>query len=163
MLAALIALAALQEQPTCPAAPVALPAELTGWRAGERATAAVDAGGAAMLTLGRGTRVALHPAAHVSFPVKPAKPGPGVHGGLLAFQVDYAGRYRIVLETPGWLEVVRDGSAVPSVAHEHGPACSGIRKMVDFDLQPGRHLLEIAGAPNASATLLVTYLDVEAR
>ena len=160
MLAILIALAAAQAQPApaCPATPAALPAELVGWRSGAAVAAVADAKDAAVLTPGQGARATLHPSAHVAFPVKPAKPGPGAHGGLLAFDATRAGRYRIALETPGWLEVVRDGRAVPSVAHAHGPECSGIRKMVDFDLRPGRHLLEIAGAPNASVTVLVTYL-----
>ncbi|PAX08646.1 homogentisate 1,2-dioxygenase [Sphingomonas lenta] len=158
MLATLIALAAAQAQPACPVTPAPLPAELAGWRSGEAAIAGAEVKEAEVLTLGRGARAALHPSAHVAFPVRPAKPGPGAHGGLLAFDAARAGRYRVALETPGWIEVVRDGRAVPSVSHAHGPACSGVRKMVDFDLEPGRHLLEIAGAPNASVTVLVTYL-----
>jgi hypothetical protein len=49
------------------------------------------------------------------------------------------------------VDVIREGAAVPSVAHGHGPACTGIRKMVDFDLASGAYTLQLAG--NASATL----------
>ena len=46
--------------------------------------------------------------------------------------------------------VKRDGKIVKSATHGHGPACSGIRKMVEFDVTPGRYLLQIVNAPAQS-------------
>ncbi|WP_084465566.1 hypothetical protein [Sphingobium quisquiliarum] len=43
-----------------------------------------------------------------------------------------------------------------SVAHGHGPNCSGIRKMVDYSLHPGRYTLQIAANSEERLTLLVT-------
>ena len=144
-----------QPAPTCPAAP---PAELAGWGEARPAAASADAEAATTLRVGGGFRAALRPTARVAYPVEPAKPGPGAHGGLFAFDVTRPGRHRVALSSPGWIEVVRDGRAVPSASHAHGPACSGIRKVVDFDLALGRHLLQIAGAPAASVNLMVARL-----
>lgn len=156
-----VVLALAQAQPTaaCPITPLALPAELAGWRAGRVATASAQATGAPALSPGQGTRVALHPIAHVSLPVRPAKPGPGGHAGLLAFHVPRAGRYRVLQGAPGWMEMVRNGRAIASTTHGHGPQCSGIRKMVDFDLGPGRHVLELVGVADPVVTVMVQRID----
>lgn len=151
---------AAQAQPAtaCPAKPVELPADLAGWRVQRPVAAAASPSGAPVLTLGEGARASLHAADQVVFAISPARRGPGAHGGVFLFDAPRAGRYRVALETPGWVEVVREGRAVASTAHGHGPPCSGIRKLVDFDLRPGRHLLQVAGAPNASVTVLVAPL-----
>jgi len=54
--------------------------------------------------------------------------------------------------------VVSGGKAAASVAHSHGPDCSGVRKMVDFPLTPGTYTLQIAGSRQRAITVLVTPL-----
>ncbi len=54
-----------------------------------------------------------------------------------------------------WIDVVRDGKPLESIAHGHGPACSGIRKIVDFALQPGRYLVSIDGNEAPEVSILV--------
>nr|WP_179220809.1 hypothetical protein [Sphingomonas laterariae] len=44
------------------------------------------------------------------------------------------------------------------IATAHGPACSGVRKMVDFRLKAGRHVLQIAGSASPAIALMVTRL-----
>ncbi len=51
----------------------------------------------------------------------------------------------VALRSPACIEVVRDDKASTSVAHRHGPVCSGTRKMGDFRPSPGRYLLQVAG------------------
>ena len=69
-----------------------------------------------------------------------------------------AARYRIALGAGAWIDVVEDGRAVTSVAHAHGPACSGIHKTVDFDLAPGKYVLQVAGSDAPVATVMVAKL-----
>jgi len=129
----------------CPAPPAA--ARLV--RAGDRAVSAP------VLPLGTDVTAALLPTPRVAYPVPPAKPGAtGTSGGLFAFAVPAAGRYRVALGSGVWVDVLSGTTPVASAAHGHGPECSGVRKPVDFDLTPGRHLLQVAGA--AAATLRLT-------
>ncbi len=150
-----------QPAPTCPATPVAPPPELAGWAGRVPVSAAVkpDALASAILTPGKGADVALLSTPDVAFPVRPSHPGGSVsYGGLLGFTVTEAGTYRVGIGSGAWLEMVRDGQALVSTAHSPGPACTGLRKMVDFALTPGTYLLEISGNGAASLPVLVTRL-----
>jgi hypothetical protein len=121
-------------------------------------TAARQVGGLTLATLQPGTaaRATLAPVAQVRFPVAPARPGAaGTAGGLFAVPVARAGRYRVALAGPAWIDMVRDGRAAAAVAHGHGPACTTIRKVVEFDLTPGRWTLEVTGSAAATLVLMV--------
>lgn len=144
----------------CPA-PVAVPAELAAWNVPIALSAAADDGeaGKASLEIGQAARLSLHPMPKMHFQVSPAKGGdPASHGGIVRFDVVNPGMYRVGLGTAAWVDVVRDGAAVASTAHGHGPACTGIRKTVDFTLGAGTHTLQIAGNANAQTTVLVVKL-----
>lgn len=158
LLALLLAQAApAAAKPACPPAPAALPADYAGWNAGGAVAAAAEPAGVsdAILAIGRGARVALKPAAVLKLPVAPKRGG--AHGGLFGFEATAAGRYRIGLSAGVWVEVVANGAAIPSVAHGHGPDCTPVRKFVDWDLKPGRYLLQVTGEP-AAVQLLLTKL-----
>lgn len=156
MMAAAMPMAGMDHAPAvCPA----VPAELVGWARMTDVTAGGNATGAPMLTIGVGARASLLPTPKVAYPLPPEKPGdPAGSGGLFAFAVPVAGRYRVALGSGAWIDVVRDGIAVTSAAHGHGPDCSGIRKMVDFDLRAGRYLLQIAGNAGPTLPLMVDRL-----
>jgi hypothetical protein len=157
---------AMQEGPMkpavqCPATPAPLPTELAGWAAMAPVQAATSAAAidAATLKIGQGARATLAPTPSVTYPLRPEHPGGTVSkGGLFAFTVADGGRYRVAIGSGAWLDVVRDGKAVLSVAHGHGPDCSGIKKMVDFDLTPGRYVLQVAGNGEAELPLMVAKL-----
>ena len=145
----------------CAATEVMLPAELAGWDDRTSLPAAATEQNVAMAELipGRGAALALRPTPEVRYPVRPAKPGGSVsHGGLARFTADKAGIWRIALGSGVWIELVRNGKALPSVAHGHGPICTGIRKMVDFALEPGRYLIEIAGNGQPVLPVMVVRL-----
>lgn len=162
LLATLIALSLPQAVSTprdeaCPPTPIGLPRGMEGWGRPTAITAASTAARPALLTPGVAVRATLLPTADVTYAVRPAKPGAASsHGGVFAFDVARAGRYRVALGSGAWIDVLRGTSPVASATHGHGPACSTIRKMVDFDLKPGRHLLQIAGSEPAAVTLMVT-------
>lgn len=103
--------------------------------------------------------MALLPTPKVAYPVRPEKPGGSVSfGGLARFTVGKAGTWRVALGTPAWVDVVKDGKAAVSIAHGHGPNCSTIRKMVDYALEPGDYLLQVAANGADRTTVLVTPL-----
>jgi hypothetical protein len=117
-----------------------IPAEWSGWSVTAPLTADLQTGGRKEMTLAPVGSVKL-----AATPVKP--PVTGMYAGTVAFDVARAGRARIALDQGAWIDVVKDGAIVKSTTHGHGPKCSGIRKIVDFDLTPGRYVVQIVNAP----------------
>jgi len=74
---------------------------------------------------------------------------------IIWIDVPRAGNYGIALSDAAWIDVMRDGKALPSVGHDHGPACTGIRKIVRFALLPGRHQLRLTGIKASSIGVLI--------
>jgi hypothetical protein len=131
--------------PACATTDAALPAPLAGWTA---PADSFDIGKAVTLTVGEADKIAGVPQAK--------KPGGAV---LIGFKVEKAGTYGIALDQPGWIDVlpgIQGTTALESSAHGHGPACSTIRKIVRYALQPGAYRLYLTGLakPNARVMLV---------
>ena len=152
MIAALVfAVTALQAMPAAPApactAIAPPPAGLEAWSAKPVARP---------LGPGVATALTLSPATGVTFALPPEHaPAPDSFATVAPLSIAVAGTYRIALGAGAWIDLVHDGKAVPSVAHTHGPDCSGIRKIVDFTLTPGTYQLQLSGAKAATLTVLV--------
>jgi hypothetical protein len=159
------ALAAPAEKPeaACPAAPV-LPPELADWSrdaAAKTIYAYGDDLGADWSPLGAArTALPLHKFESLRYGVAPERK-PDVHkfGGMIPIDVKRAGRLVVALDAGAWIDLVRDGAIVKSMTHGHGPACSGIRKMVEFDVTQGRYQLQIVNAPTASIHAMAVLRD----
>jgi hypothetical protein len=111
----------------------------------------------ARLTVGETARVTLAQTGSVTYPVHPEKPAAAdSFGGLLQLVVPARGGYRVVLGSRAWIDLVAPGGrAVDSVAHSMGPPCTGIRKMVDFTLEPGTYTVQISGNAEPATSVLV--------
>ncbi len=147
--------------PACPATPTPPPAELAGWADAQPAVAAADpvSAGKVGIAEGRAVEARLVKSAALRFAAQPEKAGASdSYGGLLTFTAKTSGTYRVALGSGAWVDVVRDGKPVTSSAHGHGPVCSGIRKMVDFPLTAGDHLIQIAGSATPAIRLLAVRL-----
>lgn len=145
---------------SCPTPAAPLPADLAAWKTGPSLAAATDRATLVRtrLTVGRRSELMLAPSDTVRYPFTPSKPGePTSLGGMASFSISRAGTYRVLLGTPAWIDVVKGRKAQTSTAHAHGAACSGIAKMVDFKLAPGRYTLQIAGSKAAAAPVLITH------
>ncbi len=147
----------------CPSAAAAeLPPELEGWATRTPLAAASDAQGLAQAMLEPGSAVdaQLVSTSAITYPVRPEKPGGSVSfGGLFAFTVAQPGTYRIGIGSGAWIDVVGpDGAVVESTAHGHGPECSGISKMVDFPLEAGSYILQIAANGENRLPVMVARL-----
>jgi hypothetical protein len=133
--------------------------ELAPWSKAVPLVAAGDARQQPLLAVGQAADVDLLLAPKVHYPLQPQKPGgPVSYGGLIGIEVREAATYRIALSSGAWIDLVRDGKAVTSVAHGHGPACTGVRKLVDFPLTPGRYTLQLGASSEAQMKVLVARL-----
>lgn len=142
--------------PARPGSCAALPGPMTD---ASSPTVAASASNAAALPLGPAVQATLLPAAAVSLAVPVAKPAAaGSSAGLFSFAVATAGRYRVSLGAGAWIDVVAAGKAIPSVAHGHGSPCSGVRKMVDFDLTPGGYRLQLVGSATPTIAISIAKL-----
>ncbi|HZU64996.1 MAG TPA: hypothetical protein VFF98_15025 [Novosphingobium sp.] len=144
--------------PACPA-PVAPAGAYAPWAQPAPLAAGQAADGAPLLKPGSAARLSLAPTPQVRYALRPEKPGGSVsYGGLVALEVASAGTYRIALGSAAWLDVIGKGGALPSIAHGHGPDCTGIRKLVDFTLEPGRYLLQISANGTPALTVMALAL-----
>ena len=123
------------------------PEPWTSWGQSGTAIAGGEAASGPRIILGKPVRATLRPAAQVQFPSAPAKSAPKSYGGLFTLALRQPARVGIALSGPAWVDVVTGEHAQSSVDHGHGPECSGIRKIVWFDLSQGVHLVQISNAP----------------
>jgi hypothetical protein len=56
-------------------------------------------------------------------------------------------------------DIASGGTPAEAVRFAPGPACSGIRKEVSFELRPGPHVLEISGGVVPETGVLIERLD----
>lgn len=163
LLATSACLLAAEEMPSAKPAcigDVAPAGNLAAWTNPMAAKAGGEAANASLLSIGKAANVALLPTPDVHYALRPEKPGGSVsYGGLLALDIAQAGTYRIALSTAAWIDVVGKDGALRSVAHGHGPDCTGIRKMVDYAIPAGRYTLQIS----ANGTPQITVLAVPAK
>ena len=149
--------------PSCPAAPV-LPPELADWARNTSSKTIYAYGadlGADWSPLGAArTELPLHKFESLRYGIAPErKPDVYKFGGMIPIDVKKAGRLVVALDAGAWIDLVRDGAVVKSLTHGHGPACSGIRKMVEFDVTQGRYQLQIINAPTASIHAMAVLRD----
>ncbi len=139
--------------PDCSIVRAALPIELAAWSQQMPVAAGTEAGGGAAIVPGRAVLASLHPARHLT--LRPQPKQAVANGGTLTLAIAEVGTYRVALGGKAWIDVVRGGAAVASVAHGHGPACTGVTKMVDFILAPGTYTVQLSGSEADSLALLV--------
>jgi hypothetical protein len=144
-------------QPVC-AAPKPVPAAYGGWAGADAVEAATGVTGQtkAPLAVGQGAEVRLHPDGQVTYITLPKGAGEASsYGGLVQVTIARAGTYRMALGDFVWVDLVRDGKPTATVRYGHGPECTPIRKIVDFDLLPGAYTLEVSGSTAPTVRLMI--------
>lgn len=144
MLSALIfAAAATATGQQCSAFDQTLPKELSAWTEAKPADAFVP---------GQAYTLSLRPS-----PVPESTTAKtGTFGGFVPLMILKPGSYGIALSDRGWIDVTRGKEpAIKSTGHGHGPPCSTIRKIVNFDLTAGTYMLQVSDSPVASVKVLV--------
>jgi hypothetical protein len=144
---------------SCANVRVALPAEFSGWSDQTPVSAGVKPGDGATIAVGKAANISLHPAKHLALSPAPEKTAAvDSNGGTLAVSITEAGTYRLALGGAAWVDLVQGGKAVASSAHDHGPKCTGLRKMVDFKLTPGTYAIQLSGSATPSLALMLVKL-----
>lgn len=152
---------ALAEPASCTPGTTSLPAGYEGWSNPTPLAAATDKAGLSTshLTLNHASAVHLAHTPDVHFLQRPAEPGGSVsYGGMIAFEAPKSGTYRIMLPNKTWIDVLGQAGLAVSTNHQHGPDCSGIRKMVDFQLPAGQYTLQLAGSGLEDMPVMVSAL-----
>ncbi|WP_176591023.1 hypothetical protein [Sphingobium sp. EM0848] len=126
----------------------------TSWTQNGAATGGGTVSTAPRLILGKPVTASLRPGAQVQFAVPPGRSAPKSYAGLFTLAVKDAARIGIALSEGAWVDVATGSVALSSVDHGHGPDCSGISKIVWFDLPPGLHTIQIAGSPKATIRIM---------
>jgi hypothetical protein len=136
-------------------APRAATGELAPWRSPVTLVTANEVGQLpdAVMRVGQAAELVLHPIGAVRLPVAAGRAGG--NGGLAAITITRTGTYRFALGSAGWVDVAAGGKAVKSTTHGHGPACTGIHKIVEFPLKPGRYTIVVSGNLGMRTQLLV--------
>ncbi|GFE97053.1 MULTISPECIES: hypothetical protein [unclassified Gluconobacter] len=152
---------ALADPAACKPGTTSLPAGYEGWSHPTPLTAATNQAGLSngYLTLNHAATVHLDHTPDVHFLQRPAEPGGSVsYGGMIAFEAPKGGTYRIMLPNKTWIDVLGQGGPATSTHHQHGPDCSGIRKMVDFQLSAGKYTVQLAGSGLQDMPVMVSAL-----
>lgn len=147
---------AAASDPACATVRVALPPELAGWSQQQPVSAGTKPGEGATVSIGQAALVSLHPARHLT--LAPAAKAADGNGGTLSLAITAPGTYRIALGGKAWVDLLQGDKAVASVAHAHGPRCSGVQKLIDFTLAPGTYAIQLSGSPGDSIALLAAKL-----
>lgn len=136
-----------------------MPPELAGWAGREKAELASNsaaAAAAASVKVGQAVDAGLKPHPELRYVSTPGKVGGAESfGGLAGLEITAPGLYRVALGSAAWIDIVGKDAPIASSAHGHGPACSGIRKIVDFKLEPGRYTLQLANAAAPRIAVMV--------
>jgi hypothetical protein len=110
----------------------------------------------AALQVGKAVQASFAPVAEVKYRVPPEKAdGPATYGGLYALTITEQGVYRIAASAAPWMDVFAGTTPTKSGRFGHGPACTGIGKMVEFPLQPGTYLVQFSESLTPTTEILV--------
>ena len=83
----------------------------------------------------------------------------GKYSGKATVDVPSAGTYAVSLGSAAWIDLAENGQVISSIGHGHGPACSGIRKIVRFTLHPGRHEVLLSRSNQERVQVLIERTD----
>ncbi|RVT41152.1 hypothetical protein [Sphingobium algorifonticola] len=149
-----VAAPAQQPATDCPAKP-ALDYPWQDWTLPKAGMAGYQTSDARTLLLGSALEATLHPQGHMVYAAKPGKDGgAATFGGIFRLNLAKPSRVGIALSGAAWLDVVIGAAPAVSIDHGHGPACSGIRKIVWFNLPKGANLVQIANAPTETIRIM---------
>jgi hypothetical protein len=136
--------------------------ELNAWKSLSYVSAATTAEALphASIEVGKASYVGLHSTPKVSYVARPTNEGGAVsYGGMFNIEIKQNGLYRVALGNASWLDLIKDGKATQSFAHQEGPKNSGIRKMVDYPLEAGVYTLQLSAGGDSTTAVLITKIN----
>lgn len=138
-----------------PCAGAPRPAEpWTSWSQSGNAVAGGTVGSSPRIILGKPVTATLRPAAQVQLVVQPGHILPKSYAGLFTLAVKEPARVGIGLSADAWVDVAIGREPATPVGEERGEGCSGIRKIMWYDLPAGLHIVQIANARTHSIRVM---------
>lgn len=123
---------------TCP--------EPTGWAVPSRHVAGKNTRLRFALEPNSSAQLELHVQRSVQLATKEGKPGwMNRFAGLAAVDVTESGKLDVLLSQRAYVDLVRDGRTLQSTEHRRAN-CRGIYKVVTFDVEPGRYVVQLTGS-----------------
>lgn len=84
------------------------------------------------------------------------KPKDGTFAGFVKFKAPpKAGAYTVSLSSNAWIDVIQDGEQLKPMEFSGATDCTGIRKVVKFDLSGGPFAVQVSGATENNINLAV--------
>lgn len=100
----------------------------------------------------------LRPVDEVIYPVAPERGSDGGNGGIVTLENIPAGRYRIVLSEPAWVDLVQERRRLPILSSDHATNCPGTRNSVQAEVKGEPLTLQIGGT--AASRINVAVLRI---
>ena len=88
-------------------------------------------------------------------------PKPGTFAGTVAFGAPPAGTYQVTLSDVAWLDLVQGDAFRKPSAFSGATGCTGVRKVVRFDLDGSPFVLQVSGAPVDHLRIMVEAVPAE--
>ncbi|MGI3899153.1 MAG: hypothetical protein ACRYGP_11740 [Janthinobacterium lividum] len=88
-------------------------------------------------------------------------PKPGTFAGTVAFGAPPAGPYQVTLSDVAWLDLVQGDAFRKPSAFSGATGCTGVRKVVRFDLDGSPFVLQLSGAPVDHLRVMVEAVPAE--
>jgi len=121
--------------------------------------AGADSAAAPSLAMERLYSLTLRPLNEVTFVAAPGKRNGAESGyaGLATLDIKVPGKYRFGMDAPVWIDVIADGGAMNTGAHQGASGCAGPRKIVEFEFSVARRVtLQFSGADVPAVRITVT-------
>ncbi len=79
---------------------------------------------------------------------------PGTYASMVKLEFPAAGRYRIAVDAPLWIDLYTIDTMLDGVMCEHS-GCQPLRKIVQFDVKAGSHWITLQGRNAETVGLIV--------
>lgn len=123
-----------------------------------------DPDSAPRISVDRLYRLTLAPQERVTFAAAPGKAAltDGAYAGLVRVQLPAAGVYRVSIDRPFWVDLVKAGSLIASTDFTGSRGCGAPHKIVQYRLPAGSVLLQLSGEVSREVEVTVTRAPASA-
>jgi hypothetical protein len=99
-------------------------------------------------------QIGLLPQEQVRFAAgKPSRKG---YAGLAAIDVPRAGILQVAVDNKTYVDVVRAGKPLALVGEPKTKGCTGVQKILEFKVAPGRYLVQLSGSPDKTVRIVTS-------
>lgn len=119
----------------------------------------IDSGATVTPDITKAIRIALRPSAEANLPTPPERSSksPETFAGFVRLNaIPSPGVYAISLSSGAWVDAIQDGKSLKTIAFSAATNCSGIRKIVQFELRSEPLVLQVSSVQSDSILIAIT-------